>query len=351
MTLFKNKRSAIGLDVGSRITKAAQLRMSDQTAEIIALAAVPRLRPGVPLDSEEIGHLRRILRRQGFTGHRVVLAVPEEKLLRGIFDLPPRVNGAPVAQLARMELSRIHHVEPGSFELIHWGASASGAGNTSAQTVAVACPHEAATELLDTMEASGLDVQALDVRTAATARVCKSLTLASPALTAVLDLGWSSAKLLFVSGAAVVYERLLKCELGKLVETLSRRFRLSNEAACQVIDAVGLTRSSAGQELDPGVLEAIQQVVESHLGTLVEELQTPFSYASHQYHQAGIQRLLLTGGGARIPGLPDYLQERLSLEVLRAAPSDLLPSVENQWGKADDPAVTVAVGLALFTEM
>ena len=68
------------------------------------------------LSGEEIRELRLVLKRQGFQGRDIVLAAPDQSLLRGVFDLPRQVSGAPVSQIARMELSRMHQVPPDSEE-------------------------------------------------------------------------------------------------------------------------------------------------------------------------------------------------------------------------------------------
>jgi Tfp pilus assembly PilM family ATPase len=138
------RHTAIGIDIGSRTVKAAQLSTRGGNLRIVALSMCPRIKPGGPIDREEITNTQGVLRRQGFTGSRIVLAVPDEQLLRGILQLPPSVPGPAVAQMARMELARIHHIEPQGFELVCWGQPSSEPARSNVQTVAVACPHPVA---------------------------------------------------------------------------------------------------------------------------------------------------------------------------------------------------------------
>ncbi len=342
--------SAIGLDIGTRMIKAAQLQGRGPQRTIMALSMIPRIHPGQPIDREEITHLKDVLKRQGFRGQDVVLAVPEKQLLRGIFELPPAKSGAPIDQIARMEVARMHHIEPDAFEMICWGPPQASPDSNEAQTIAVACSHRDADTLLDAVEICGLNVKALDARTAATARVCACLTVSPPGITAIVDLGWASTKLLLVSGQTVLYERLLRSELSELGIQLSQKFGISQSETSQIIDTIGLTKEYTIDGLDEGTLDILQNLLETHFRSMLEELIIPFDYAARQYDSQGVQRLLLTGGGANIPGLAGFMENSLGLDVRQAGPVDLMQSSPKCLTKARNPGLTVAVGLALFSE-
>ena len=342
------RHTAIGIDIGSRTVKAAQLSTRGGDLRIVALSMCPRIKPGEPIDRDEIANTQGVLRRQGFTGTRIVLAVPDEQLLRGILELPPSAPGPAVAQMARMELARIHHIEPQGFELVCWGQPSSEPARSNVQTVAVACPHPVAHHLLDEFDQARLDVIALDARTPAAARACRTLAAAAPEITAILDLGWSTTKLLLMCGQTVIYERLLKSDLTSLTTVLSKRFKITQTAASQIVDTIGVASGKTPCELDPGTREALQAIMLHHAQTVIEELKVPFSYAAHQVHSQGVKRLLLLGGGAGIAGLAEVLASTLEVEVLRAAPRDLVKCDGALVASSENPALTVAVGLALF---
>ncbi len=414
-------RTAIGIDVGSRTIKAAQLLKSGSflslmgrgashwtangTSQIVALTMLPRKKTGLTeagqqvdpvrdpvfdpeaqtrresnglsasdstrtsnrLDRQEIINIQAVLRRQGFCGNDIVLAAPEKRLLHGIFEIPPATSGQAadreemVVQIARMELSRMHSLAPDSFEMVCWPlggwepSSQDGSKSThrGGQAIAVGCPHDVANELLDLFEGAGFNVCALDLRSAAAARACMSLAVPPPALTAILDLGWSSTKLLFVYGGTVIYERhLTNKSIAHLTTKLSGMFGITEQSADQTISTVGLATNSEAGDYDQQSTETIRKILTKHFDIMLEELKTPFDYASHQYPGEGVKRLLLIGGGARIFGLSQYIQEALGIEVITAVPGDLVPNpTESQiLTKLNHPAMTVAVGLAMFNE-
>lgn len=350
MRFRSKKRTAIGLDVGSRIIKAAQLSREQGQYRIEALTLLPRTGTGETIRQEEVRHLKRTLQRQGFQGAKVVLAVPDPELLRCSIELPPGVTGAPVAQMARMELSRMHRLEPDAFEMVSWEMPLKDQGTSVNRMIAVGCTHEVANAHLDEFERGRMDVVALDVRSAAAARACAGLTVPMPAITALLDLGWSSTKLLLACGNTVIYERVLESpSLRALADMLSKRFNLLDKTAIQVIDAVGFSATQQIDDFDQKSIEVVRQMLVQHTGKMVEELKVPFAYASHQLSGDGIKRLLLIGGGATIPGFARHLESNVEIEVKQAAPGDVMENSPDIQTKVDNPATTVAVGLAMFS--
>lgn len=109
--------SPIGVDVGERCMKALQFSRGGGKWRISAAAGMKREHQGAGITGQEVRRLREQLTESGFRGNRLVLAVPGEKLLTGIMELPPADSGAPLEMLARSELARMHKCDPQSFEM------------------------------------------------------------------------------------------------------------------------------------------------------------------------------------------------------------------------------------------
>jgi len=353
MKIFGRSRTAIGIEIGSRNIKAAQLCPSDGQHHIAALSMLPREQPGQQIDRKEILDLKDVLRRQGFCGNDVVLAVPEDKLLRATLELPHQVSDTAVAQIARMELSRLHKVAPDSFEFVYWRLPPANQSKSVTATIAVACPHEAADAYLSIFQEGGFNVTALDVHSAAAARACTPLIVPPPAVTSLLDLGWNSTKLLLLCGRMVLYEKFISSQcIATMTARLSEMFGLPEKPAYQIVATIGFAPDPVGGGgLDRQSVEAIRKMLISFLAMILEELKAPFAYVNHQYPGEGLKRLLLIGEGAGIVGISQYFQDNLGIEVMLAAPSNLVePPLAGLPVLAigDNPALTVAVGLAKF---
>ncbi|MBN1506325.1 MAG: pilus assembly protein PilM [Sedimentisphaerales bacterium] len=349
MRIIRPSRTVIGVDVGRRTIKAAQLTWSEGGSRICALSLLPRPELEKDLSRADAAALRRVLKRQGFTGRKIVVAAPDERLMRAALELPSKVAGAPIGQIVRMELSRLNNVAPDSFEMVYWEWRTPDGTKPMTRTLAIGCPHEAAGDIVDIFEAEGFDVVALDVRGAAVGRACEPLLLPAPQITAIADVGWRSTSVQFVCGRSLLYERLLEgISTAELTGKLAEVFGITVEAAQQVANTVGLTVDQPIEGIDHATLDAVHKHLRNHFDKLLDELRAPFSYVNHQFPGEGVKRLLLIGGGAAVPQLPSYVQARLGIDVRSAAPSDVVTSPVELLSKAGNPAMTLAVGLARF---
>lgn len=369
----RKSRSAIGLDLGARHVTAVQLERaggggsaggSPTGWRVAAAARVSRSRPAQPLDAVEAARVCDTIDRLGFAGADVILAAPSEKLLAGVLELPPRTAQIPLEQIARMELARTNKCAPESFEMGCWELPAPARAGKATHVMAIGYPHSDATELLDLVEHAGLNVVAVDARCCALARACAGLAADSPGLTAILDLGWSSASLMLLHGGVVVSERALgESGTAALYDAFSSRLRLDAEMTDYLLGEVGLRESSpaaapaapqtgaaAGPEAVPALPDDARAALSAYADGLVRELLVSFSYAARQYADATVARLLMAGAGAAIPGLCEFFTKELGLEAIAVAPKDVAECPPPLLEACSSPELTAAIGLALFPE-
>src|SRR5438552_4094061 len=136
--LFRKRYSFIGLDMGSRSMKAAQVSRRGTQLRVEAAAVIPYPGPEATFDELAMRRLRDVLHRQGFHGHNLVVAAPADKLHVELLDLPPRHSGAPIDQIARAEMMRMAKLEPNAFEMATWDLPAPPRGGTGTAVMAVA---------------------------------------------------------------------------------------------------------------------------------------------------------------------------------------------------------------------
>lgn len=364
----------IGLDIGSRFIKAAQVSRGGRGVSVTAAMAIPRLKDGGPMEREEAARLAEVLYRQGFEGQRVVMAAPSESLLVGTLSLPPKQSGAPVDQIARMELARMHKHDPMSFELVHWELPSTGNNSGKSATTSVmaaACPHADTEVLLDLFESTGLEVVGLDVSWLALARACAPMFAASPDVkkpaqtqaktVAILDIGWRTARVIVLRDDLIIFERVLtEGGLCKLRDTLKNQLQLDDNATDFLLRDVGCAlpqvesaepdrrasdRRTSG---DDDAFKEPRRLITVHFAALLEELKVSLSYAVQQFRGEGIDKLVLAGGGGAIPGLPEQLHAAFAFDVVPADVAQLATCPHGLDRFCGSTVLTAALGLALY---
>lgn len=368
-------RSPIGIDIGPRTVAAVQLDRAGAIAAAVLVArrpisTEPAAPKSPPFGVDEAAFLDDVLYRHDFIGRDVCLAVPDDALLADVLELPPRSSGAPVEQLARMEISRAHKRAPDAMQVACWDipAPARAAGGTAAtHLMAAACPHDAADALLDPFDAAAFRVRALDARAWALARASTPV-LAPTGVSAIVDVSDHAAMLVFVAGGVLVYQRLMmESGLHRLRSRIRESLQVNEEIAEHLLEAMtpasAATSSDATADAPPADDAAadhpprplqraedaphheLSAAVGEHIGRLGEEVRSALDYAAHRYTGA-IDRLTLCGRGAAIPGVLEQLSSGLKLPVRAAAPADLAPCPDRLLPIARDPALTIALGLA-----
>jgi type IV pilus assembly protein PilM len=351
--LLRGRLSPIGLDIGSRQIKAVQLARAGDGWRVRAAACIPRASGG-EFALDEATRLADVLHRQAFEGSRVVVSAAPERLMSSMLELPPAGSGVPLEQIARMELARVHQRDAGSFEFAQWQVPHPARATKSNHVMAVACAHDAALGLLDALEGAGLSVEALDHHFAALARPCRPLIAAAgTGLCAMLDLGAAAARLAILHQGIIIYSRVIEDGgLSRLCAELVQQLGIEPAAVehllAEPLLAVADAKEPRAAAPTPSAHEP-RTLVATHFNKIVQGLNVSFEYAAHQYPDVAVQRVLLSGGGAEMPGLSAYLGETLRAVVQVARPSELVaPGADD--ARCSSPAMVAATGLALYDE-
>lgn len=328
----------IGLDIGSRVIKAAQLDAAG--SRLLAAARIPRPETNGPnLSPEEADLLAGALERLGFVGRDVIVAMHPSRVLSAVLDLPPASSGAPVSDIARAELARIQKLDADSLDVGMWELPAGGRPKPgeAPPTLVVACKREETEGMLTPLDRVGLTCVRVDV---AAPTIVRALAAARPHdASVVLDIGASASTALVLLGRTPIFERRVPdAGLSSLFRQFAESFGLDNEAIAHIVEMIGCTppdQSHGGA--------AAAELVEAHAGLIVRELRTSLAYVAHRYPDLAIGEIQVIGGGASIPGLTDRIAAESHIPARAAGWTDLGVAPSN---RAEAPAhLALAVGL------
>lgn len=202
----------------------------------------------------------------------------------------------------------------------------------------VAAKKEVVNYHLATLQDAGVEIDSLDVDTFAVVNAFEHFlgSQTSAVYQAVLDMGAKGTNLCILRGATTLFSRNIPIGGTDFTQAISEKSDLEGEAA-EVLKCSG---NKAPEEL--------LALLGSSLENLMSEVKLSFDYFENQYDKR-VDKIYLSGGSSRLPGLLPYVQRSLNMESLSWDPFTgmTIASDRSQKLKTVRESLATAVGLAL----
>jgi type IV pilus assembly protein PilM len=204
-----------------------------------------------------------------------------------------------------------------------------------------ALPKKIVDSYLSVFQQAGLKPLAFEIESQAVSRALIKNGL-SPEPLLLVDLGACRTSLIIFSGYSLRFTSSLPISGQKFTELISKKLKINTEKAEKVkiekgIEAPGLTAS-----LDE-LAEQIKKYLEYHR-----------THSAHEHllpDGEKIEKIILCGGGANLKGLPDFLSQKLQVQVSLGNPwQNILPEPLQEVPELsyeESLKYTTALGLAL----
>ncbi len=175
--------------------------------------------------------------------------------------------------------------------------------------------------------------------------------------TFLVDVGDRNVEIVLQRNGELLFARNLNTGGYLLTEAVASTFNLPLDDAEEVKHDFGnVTPRGGGSGFASGKEEKVATAIIGPVGRLSSSIQSMLAFARAQtkIKDLTVGRILLSGGGANLRGLPEYLGAAFKCPVERFVPEnglDLaqLPSEESRAFQADPGAYAVAIGLARTT--
>lgn len=349
--------SPIGLDIGSSSITAVQIapsRRGPAVLERVGRVAVPpgALRDGEVADPDLVAAaLRELWAATGFRGRRVALGVSNQQVVVRQVDLPylPEKELRHSLQFQVDEAIPIP-VEQAILDFHVIETFSNDEGERFIRILLVAALRDMVDTLVMATTAAGLEPVLVDLDAFAMLRSLAPESarglLDEPAGELLVDVGSVVTNLLVHAGGVPRFVRILLLGGESITQDLVATLDISREEAEQRKAQVGI--------LDPVALLSAghdARLIAERGSRLIEEIRGSLDYYAAQMDAAPVRRVVLTGGGSRIPGLAARLAEVLSVPVDEGRPLQELRigavGLTRAQLVAMQPDLAVAVGLAL----
>lgn len=339
MGLFRRSAEIFGLDIGSAVVKAVQLRQDGGwRLTSLGTATLPpdAIAEGTIKDPPTVVEaIRTAVSKAGARGRDATIAISGRELIIKkvqIPEVPPKeVQGV-------VQLEAEHHI-PFAIDEVFLDYQTVGKHGNALDLLLVAVKKSKVLEYAAVVEEAGYTPAIVDVDGFALGNQFELNFPDEREAVALIDIGASIMKTNVVRRGSTIFARDIPFGGNNYTQAIAQQLRIPFEQA----EAAKLGK-------DVGVRwDAIVPALEAISRELSLEVQRTFDYFASTAESERIGKIVLAGGCAQLPGLNDYLASNWGIPVELARPFERI-TVEPKYAaeaNALGPGLAVAVGLAL----
>lgn len=337
----------VGLDIGFSSIKIVALSFESTPPKLISLGTVAAPQPGIVSDSDvELEAVSAVVKKLFIAAkieeREVIAALPESKVFTRVVDDLPFLTDSELPSAIKYASEEFIPMPIADVNLNWQVLSRNNSTEKQAKTVVfiVASPKNVVNKYLKVLNKAGLTLKALETEVIAATRALVGNNSFSPT-TLIIQMGATTTDLAVVSVGLILLTRSISTGGLALTRTLAQQFDFEITQAEEYKKVYGLSQD----QLEGKVFTALKPVVDIILGETRRVIQS----FETKHPQNQIKRVVLSGGGAKMPGLVIYLANNLGLEVQEADPWYFISKDKAIAGKLSQeaPFYSVAVGLAL----
>lgn len=340
----------VGLDLGFFSVKAVALLSDKEQFKLLSLGSTPSPLPGMVSDNETdleavAASIRKLFEVTRMDSRNVIAALPESKVFTRVIDDLPYLSDSELSSAIRYVAEEFIPMSLSDVNL-NWQIlvrSDPKAKNPRTVVLVIASPKKVVEKYIKVLQMAGIKPSALETETIAVSRSLVGNNPFSPT-TMIMQMGATTTDFTVISKGLIWLTRSISTGGIALTRSLTQHFNFEMGQAEQYKKIYGLAEDA----LEGKVYEALKPIVD----IIATEGKRVIQAFDSKYPQASVKRVVVSGGGAKMPGLVVYLANNLGLEVQEADPWYSIIADKNTGSSfAKDASFSVAVGLALREEL
>lgn len=298
-----------GLDIGRSLIKVVQLEKGSNKRVLVAAGNTPTPAGGIQSESQtdikKISEsIKVVMKAAQVEGNKCSIALIESQVVTRVIQMP---------NLTDKELSAAINWEAEKYVPLpikdvnlRYKVISRPAYDTQGKmdVLIVGAPKRLIEKYLDIVKGAGCEVASLETESIA---LSKSLTLSTDPSTMIASFGALSTELVLVDTSNIVFTRSIAAGGITLTKAIMAEFNLSINQAEDYKQAYGLSQEA----LSGKVAMVIRPIIE----IVVSEITKAIDFFKIHYNHKQVARIIICGGGAFLPGLPQFLTDHTGLEV------------------------------------
>jgi type IV pilus assembly protein PilM len=331
----------IGLDIGSSSIRAVEVRRGRDEHALTNFGEIPlplgAVVGGVIQDPIAVtAALKQLWATCKFGTRSVLLGVTNPQLVvreMSVSNLPPK-------EMRKSLPFQVRDMLPLAVErsLLDFHPLEQPGDSPTVRGLLIAMPKDAVLVAVEAAEKAGLHVAGVDLAAFALLRAASRL---DAQVEAIIEIGAQVTSMVVHADGEPLIVRTVPRGGAEITESMATRLGIPQPEAEALKCRYGL--EGDGQ---PDRAEAAADAVRP----LINEIRSSFTYLASGERQKRVTRLALSGGGARMPGLAEYLQGELAVGVVHADNAIRLRDTRRARQRGFDnfmPSAAVSIGLTL----
>ena len=343
--LFGKKQSLVGLDIGSNTVKAVEIVPSANRGYKLVNWGISAPLAEAIVDGEIMDRqlvtdaISNLLESRGIRSKNVVAAVSGRAVI--VKKITMNKLSAEDAQQAvywEAEQHVPYDINDVSLDFEILGPSPT--DPKQMQVLLVAAKKDMVLSFSDLIREAGLQPLIVDVDSfAAQNALAANYDFSSDEIVAILNIGAEITNINITQGGVPYFTKDLQVGGNSFIEGAQRKFNLSQTEAAAAV------RGESGSEVE--VAAVVEQACEG-LATALERAQ---AFLRTSGEAGAVTRIMLCGGAAMTPGVPEFLNRRFGVPAEIANPLARVNYDPSLFAGQDvmkvAPLLTVGIGLAL----
>lgn len=337
----------MGFDIGNRSVKVVQLKADGKHVQGYSTAEFPAdaVIEGIIADPEAMAKAIKLMldhpKAGRITAKRAIISVPAAKVFIRILQLPP-MDRADLDQAVRFEAEQYVPVPANDLYIDYeiFEEPVKEGEEPHINVMMVAAPRAIVDTYIKLFDVLKLELEAIDTSLGALTRAM-TLVSGKDRNILVMDIGSKAVDLALFNKKVVSLTGTVSAGGDDLTLALVKALGIKPDQANEIKYKFGIGQSG----LQPKIVAAL----EPKLKALVNEVKRVMKYQLDRGGKdEGIQGIVLAGGGANMPGLPEYLAQQTGVPVTIGNPWGILKvgSLPDP-GRLEAPMYATAIGLVL----
>lgn len=346
--MFKQaKKNLVGLDIGSSSVKAVELQKKGNSFQLVSLG-YENLQPDTVVDGQimELNNVSNVI-ASIFNEHQIKTT----RVAAGVSGHSVIVKNIVLPEMSEDELRESfswHAEEHIPFDIADVNLDYQVTGNASdaLQVLLAACKSDKIANVKQAIQLAGKQPVVIDVDAFALQN-CYELNYQPKQgeVVALLNIGASTMNINILNGTRSVFARDASVGGSQYTSLLQKELGLTFDQAEAVKRGYPLPEGSEPRPIQP-IIETVSDILALEVRKTMD-----FYRATSEEGGEAIQKILVAGGGSKLPGLAEFLAQRFETPV---EVFDPFRQIQVDTKKFDPdymreivPEMAVAVGLAL----